>query len=1002
MSLPASPGPRGPRLTPREAVMASLLLLIVTRCWWPATTWAACLVAGTTTLVWLCRSSSDDPWLLRLALASYAVRAMLALALFLISYYGLPIFESVQRGQGFWQIGGDGIGYHETALRMLDAWRMGIDLPSVFRYGVEQYSLFKDFGLVVAGLYWLLGPALLHGLLFNAWVGAVAVVPAYGFVRLLADRNGARLAAGLVGFWPSSLIWATQLLKDSSVALAILACFYCLAVIWLDRVRPHYRARVVAAWGGFAFSVAVVTFFRNYMGDVLFVSLAAVMGMACLRHLWMRRWRFALQSLLLVAVVGLTVRTVARTDFLTLCSPPHPEIGHLRLGAHYERVGDIERAMLAYIRVLELSPEQALARDALKRLLDLIAEGRVGAPRGLAARGRNVTSAERIVDHGIDTYMRPLVLEPRGTAVRPRPLDAFIGESLEARHGLYERENPEQTRPGSSASPADPLDVDWEVVDRAMRLTMYNPTTAASASSAGVNGAYAVSAPPVSVVVSVFSVSVVPGGTVAVTWLAPAGRPDGDWLGIYPAGVPREAAGVLWWMKTNGLAYGSVTAPVPAIPASYQVVYFLNQSYEEATRSAPFTVAGNASLTPPPTLNLSAAQTMAGSGQVSTLRWTSANATNCTASEGWDGAKVTSGSERVSPELTTTYTLVCAGAGGSAAQSVVVTVKGQRGYRVSVPTTKVVPRGTIAVTWTAPSGQPEKDWLGLYPAGVPRETTNFRWWKTTGGRRHGTVAMPVPTIPGSYQVVYFKEGYEEAARSAPFTVAGSPAPLTPLPPNSAESLVIVEADQPKLSGDFTAPIESAPPAAKPLPVQAPGRRLEDVSREITLWLERLVGKLNNYRQGMIRVGGYFTVDKHVSLQTPWDVVCYLPRALSLAFLAPFPTQWFDTGGQTGAFRLLSSIEVILLALLLPGMAFACWVLVRRHGEVGQAVVAFSLLAAVALPLVIINIGILFRLRLQFVVPLLAAIGISGLPQPYQALFRRVTDRFFRRKEPAPS
>jgi len=168
------------------------------------------------------------------------------------------------------------------------------------------------------------------------------------------------------------------------------------------------------------------------------------------------------------------------------------------------------------------------------------------------------------------------------------------------------------------------------------------------------------------------------------------------------------------------------------------------------------------------------------------------------------------------------------------------------------------------------------------------------------------------------------------------------------------------------------------------------------------WPERLIAALDNYRQGMIRVGGHFAVDKEVRLRTVWDVVGYLPRAFTLAFLSPFPTQWFDTGGQTGAFRLLSSIEVVLLFVLLPSMLFACGVLIRRHGEVGQTVVAFSLLAAFVLSFVIINVGILFRLRLQYLMPLLAAIGISGLSRPYRFLFRRGADRLFRRKEHALS
>jgi len=58
-----------------------------------------------------------------------------------------------------------------------------------------------------------------------------------------------------------------------------------------------------------------------------------------------------------------------------------------------------------------------------------------------------------------------------------------------------------------------------------------------------------------------------------------------------------------------------------------------------------------------------------------TLSWTSSSATSCTASNGWSGAKVTSGSESTG-SLTSnkTYTLTCTGAGGSATNLVTVNV----------------------------------------------------------------------------------------------------------------------------------------------------------------------------------------------------------------------------------------------------------------------------------------------------------------------------------------
>ena len=59
--------------------------------------------------------------------------------------------------------------------------------------------------------------------------------------------------------------------------------------------------------------------------------------------------------------------------------------------------------------------------------------------------------------------------------------------------------------------------------------------------------------------------------------------------------------------------------------------------------------------------------------------WTSANVSSCTASGvGWSGKIALSGSQRVNPPVTTTYTMTCTGTGGSVSQSVTITVTPSR------------------------------------------------------------------------------------------------------------------------------------------------------------------------------------------------------------------------------------------------------------------------------------------------------------------------------------
>jgi hypothetical protein len=76
-----------------------------------------------------------------------------------------------------------------------------------------------------------------------------------------------------------------------------------------------------------------------------------------------------------------------------------------------------------------------------------------------------------------------------------------------------------------------------------------------------------------------------------------------------------------------------------------------------------------------PTVSLSANPSTINSGEQSVLTWNSSNATSCTASGAWSGTRGTNGNETVGPLSTTsTFTLACNGAGGSASQSATVTV----------------------------------------------------------------------------------------------------------------------------------------------------------------------------------------------------------------------------------------------------------------------------------------------------------------------------------------
>ncbi|MEK7704947.1 MAG: hypothetical protein AAB426_08310 [Myxococcota bacterium] len=79
-----------------------------------------------------------------------------------------------------------------------------------------------------------------------------------------------------------------------------------------------------------------------------------------------------------------------------------------------------------------------------------------------------------------------------------------------------------------------------------------------------------------------------------------------------------------------------------------------------------------------PTVSLSANPSTIDSGGTSTLTWSTTNATSCTASGAWSGAKATAGSEETTAiTVTSSFALTCEGPGGSVARTAVVHLTGE-------------------------------------------------------------------------------------------------------------------------------------------------------------------------------------------------------------------------------------------------------------------------------------------------------------------------------------
>jgi hypothetical protein len=111
---------------------------------------------------------------------------------------------------------------------------------------------------------------------------------------------------------------------------------------------------------------------------------------------------------------------------------------------------------------------------------------------------------------------------------------------------------------------------------------------------------------------------------------------------------------------------------------------------------------------PAPTLTLTANPSSVLSGQTTTLTWNTTGATTCTASGAWTGTRIANGTE-VSVPLTasSTYTLLCSGAGGSVQKSVLVTLQAPPPppptptLQFTVNPTSISPGGSAILTWAS-------------------------------------------------------------------------------------------------------------------------------------------------------------------------------------------------------------------------------------------------------------------------------------------------------------
>jgi 4-amino-4-deoxy-L-arabinose transferase-like glycosyltransferase len=234
---------------------------------------------------------ADQDWMKTVLLAALGVRLAAATAFALIP--SLRVFHE------------DASGYEINGMTIASMWRGDYPpFPMTDTPGVLYLS---------GAIYYVLGiyrPAFSY---FNCIVGTVLVFCVYRLAIRLFHPAVGRLAALLVAFMPSMILWSSMALKDTTVTLAlVIALSSCVSL--KQRVTP-------LAVAGILLTLALIHSFRFYMlyfvGFAIVLSLALDRGVRFFTGVYKQIFLVA-AALGLFALLGITDRAEQNMDFLTL------------------------------------------------------------------------------------------------------------------------------------------------------------------------------------------------------------------------------------------------------------------------------------------------------------------------------------------------------------------------------------------------------------------------------------------------------------------------------------------------------------------------------------------------------------------------------------------------------------------------------------------------------------------------------------------------------------
>lgn len=278
---------------------------------------AGCLAAagGILSAIILSRITQDRV-ATQLGLASFLLKVGLSAVFFAASYHRWPILEWYQGERGFWVFAEDGQGYHGLARDIVAAWRGRGAMPQI---DVEN----QTFIAYVAVIYRWLGVHPLHVVVLNAWWGTLMLCAAAALLhRLQASPGSLRLGIGLLGFWPSLLLWSTQPMKDPIIVALILVGLAVLVDALAPGSKPSRPAAIRRAALGAA-SVFCLSLLRGYSGLILALTAGLYGGVVLWRRMaTLRSWPAVSHRLLIIGGMAAGLLLSRQVDVASLVTRP--------------------------------------------------------------------------------------------------------------------------------------------------------------------------------------------------------------------------------------------------------------------------------------------------------------------------------------------------------------------------------------------------------------------------------------------------------------------------------------------------------------------------------------------------------------------------------------------------------------------------------------------------------------------------------------------------------